>query len=334
MARGRIIGVVVATAALAACGSALDNSWSGDESFESPQHAWYLDYPESDRSTVASALDARASGFAMGADQATVAMNDMTCGVQIDTGSVFFDLDLRDGEIQDGVSDGERHLTSLMVAPPLVTLIPADQPLGGEQYLVRGVRQARMLDDHSFVALSTEADGSCGLRWYTNSQLATHLTLNGASCEGDLGFAIDRITGDAFVASPDGVFAVEGALEGRPEVVDLDLDADLIAWDPTHSRLYAAARGESWLAAVDGVEPLWAMELPGPVVDLDSAGAPGGLVVAHEDELAHSIVRLDAQGAELDFLPFDQTVLDVEVNDAGTVMAVARFDDHAYYRIR
>ena len=177
MGRGIVLGIVAAAAVVAACG-AIDNSYQGDETFSGNANAWYVDYPESEGSDFVSAIDAPAFGVALGTDRATVAMNDMTCGVHLDSGSVFFDLDMRAGEIQDGVA-GEpgNELTSLLVAAPLVTLVSVDQPLGGEQFLVRGIRQARLLDASSFVALSNptwthDDPGACELRWFEDGELS------------------------------------------------------------------------------------------------------------------------------------------------------------------
>ena len=332
MGRGFVLGVVAAAATFVACG-AVDNSWDGDEVFTGNANAWYLDYPETENSTLASAIDAPSFGVAMTGDRATVSMNDMTCGVHVDTGSVFFDLDLRTGEIQDGVtsSDDGKALTSLLVAPPLVTLIPIDQPLGGEQFLVRGIRQARLLDSHSFVALSQpQLDGACEIRWFEDGQLDHKVTFDDSiDCSGDLGFAVDRRSGDAWVATPSGVFDV---VEDEP--IRLPVDGDLLAWDASSRQLYVASRGSSTVSALVDGQVAWTMDLPGEIVDLDDAGAPGGLVVVHADGLAHSVVRFDATGAELDHLSFDRPVLDVEISDGGDIMAVSRMDDHGYYRIR
>jgi len=331
MDRGLVLGLAAGAVALAACGT-LDNTWQGEEAFTGNVNAWYLDYPESDRSHVASAVDAAAYGFAMAGDRATVVMHDMTCGVHIDSGSVFFDLDLRTGEIQDGVADSEsgRQLTSLLVAEPMVTLIPIDEPQNEQQFLVRGIRQARLTDGESFVALRTTEQGTCQVRWYEQGQLDHTVDLGSdIACDGSLGFAVDRLTGDAWVATPSGVFDL---VEDAPH--RLPVQGDLLAWDDTSGQLYVARRGDTVVHALSQGQLAWSLELPGPIVDLDGAGLPGGLVLAHEDGLSHSVLRLDADGAELDHLSFEQPVLDVEISDAGDLMAIARYSDHAYYRIR
>lgn len=335
MGRVTALAMIGAAGALVACGSAMNNSWSGDEAFTGNAAASWLDYPESDLSLVASEIDAEADGFALGDGRATVSMHEMTCGVHIDSGTVFFDLDLRPGEVQDGLdvdrsgSSGGPELTSVLVAPPLVALVPVDRPFQEAQFLIRGVREARLLDDRAFVALRATDDQTCELRWYDEGRLASSQVLDGVSCDGDLGFAVDRATGDAFVASPSGVFAVTG--QG---VQALPVDGDLLGWDTTHEQLYVGSFGSDQVHAVHEGQVAWTLNLPGGALDLDDAGDPGGVVVAFEEGLGYSVDRFDAAGVSVDHLSFDQPVLDVAVSDRGGLMGIARQDDHAYYRLQ
>lgn len=326
MGRGTVLPLVL----LVACGVPMDNSWTGDEDFSSGINAWYLDYPESDRSQLASAIDLEASGFSLSDGHATVHMADMTCGVHVDTGTVTFDLDFREGEIQDGLDKvgGDPVLTSLLVAPPMVNLIPLSNPALTSNYLVHGVREARLLDGTDFVALAaTEQGGDCQLRTYRRGQLEGAVDLP-ATCNGVVDLAVDRLTGQSWIAGPDGVFSVDGA-----DVRQLDIQGDLVAFDPTSEQLYVAQRGLDTVYALDAAGLTWAKTLPGAVVDLDDGGLAGGLAIAHEVGRAHAIVRMSATGAQLDSLIFDEPVFDVEVSDGGDLMAVARLNDHGYYRI-
>lgn len=314
---------------LAACGAALDNSWSGEDVVQNTD-AWYLDYPETSDTQLASAVDAEAQGFSMGLDRATVFMNGMTCGLEVDSGTVFFDLELRDGEIQDGTDDEGIRLVSLLVAPPLVHLVPVESPLSGVDYLVRGVRQARSIDGDGFAALRVDDAGLCEVRWYDDGGLVGHQTLDASFvCEGDLDLEVDQSTGAAWVAGPSGVWSVT-----QTQARGLDVDGDLIAWDEAEGLLYVGARGQGTVTAFDMAGERWSLELDGTVTDVESGGATGGLVIAHGVGYGAEVLRLDATGTELDRLTFDEPVLDIEVSHGGGMLGVARMADHAYYRLR
>lgn len=335
MARGLVLAMGGATIALVACGTALDNSYPDDAQYSGNVAASYLDYPESDMSLVASEVDAAAEGFALGGGNATVLMNDMTCGVHIDSGTVFFDVDLGLGEIQDGLDvdgssgGGGHELTSLLVAPPLVHLVPVEHPTSAARFLVRGVREARLLDDQGFVSLSAMEDDTCALRWYEEGRMVQSLELAEASCVGELGFAVDRDSGVAWIATPDGVFHID-----QEQVVRLPVEGDLLAWDASTAQLYVGSHGSNTVSAVRGERVLWTLDLPGEVMDLDDGGARGGLVIAHKEGLGYSVDRFDADGSVIDHLAFDRPVLDVSISDGGDQMGIARVDDHAYYRLQ
>jgi len=324
MGRATFLPLVV----LIACGTATSNSWQGDDDFSGGLNAWYLDYPETSSTVLASAIDVQSGGFTLGTHTATVRMDSMTCGIHMDSGSMTFDVDLGEGEIQDGIESSDLHLTSLIVTPPLVAVMPDISPSHTVRYLVEGLREARLSSHDSFVALAASDDGHCQVSRYSGGLLRTSVDLD-ATCNGFVDLAIDRDSGQIWVAGPTGVYRVDGN-----RVTDLDLDGDLVSLDADSGALYVAQRGAKFITAVgpDGV--MWTKTLPGVVVDIDDAGDAGGVVVAHEIGLASSVVRLQPDGVELDHLVFDEHVLDIEVNEAGTAMAVARLTDHAYYRLR
>jgi hypothetical protein len=315
---------------LAACGAAMDNTWRGGE-VDQNVDAWYLGYPETADTVLASAIAAEANGFSMGLDRATVVMQDMTCGIKIDSGTVFFDLALRVGEIQDGTDDPELRLTSLLVAPPLVHVLPVDSPALSDDYLVRGVRQARVTDGDGFVALRLDDEtGNCEVRWYDDGHLADATTL-GADfvCDGDLDLEVDPGQRGVWVAGPSGVWSVS-----PDSTRALGVSGDLIAWDDADGLLYVATRGETRVRALDMGGERWSLELPGAVADLESGGAVGGLVVANEVGFGAEVVRLASDGSEIDTLTFDQPVFDIEVSHGGGMLGVGRAYDHGYYRLR
>ncbi|MFK7930332.1 MAG: hypothetical protein AB8H79_19240 [Myxococcota bacterium] len=324
MGRATFLPLVV----LIACGTATSNSWQGDDDFSGGINAWYLDYPETSSTVLASAIDVQTDGFTVGTHTATVRMDSMTCGIHMDSGSMTFDVDLGEGEIQDGLEDSDLQITSLIVAPPLIAVMPDSSPSHTVRYLVEGLREARLLNDDAFVALAALDDGSCQISRYSDGHLDTTVDID-ATCQGFVDMAVDRDSGQTWIAGPTGVYRIDGN-----RVTDLDLDGDLVAIDADSGALYVAQRGAKFITAIgpDGV--LWTKTLPGVVVDIDDAGLPGGVVVAHEIGLASSVVRLQPDGVEHDHLVFDEHVMDIEVNEAGTAMAVARMTDHGYYRLR
>lgn len=314
---------------VAGCAPGVDR-WSAEEDEGAVGNALDATYPESETLHLASTLDAEAQGFALGEGRATVAMRDMTCGVHVDSGSVFFDLDLRAGRIQDGTDDPDVRLTSLLVAPPLVHTVPLENPFGGESYLVRGVREARLLGDEGLVALRLDEEtGNCEVRWYEDGHLASAVPLDGAfACEGDLDMAVDVDARQAWVAGPTGVWTV------TPEDSSaLDLSGDVLAFDASAGQLYAGNRGDTLLNAVVGDQVVWSRTLEGGLVDLDDAGDKGGVFVAHEAGPGADVLRLAVDGTEVDRLLFDRPVLEIAVSQGGGLMAVGRDADHGYYRV-
>lgn len=310
----------------AACGVDGTGEPSGDSAYMEPG-AERGSWPEGDRTTFASSLDVPAQGFALGVGRATVAMNEMTCGVHLESGSVFYDVDLRPGRIQDGTDDVDVELTALMVAPPLVHFVPVGNPYSGETFLVRGVRQARMVGDDGFVALRQAQDGTCEIRSYAAGELVRTVPVPDTfDCHGDLDMALAGGGSTGWIAGPSGVWAL-----GTDAVTPLGLDGDTIAWDAAHAVLYVGTRGGDVVHAVDGAETLWTLDLQGELVSLDDGGDQGGLVVAQEAGLGASVTRLDAGGSTIDALVFEEPVIDIEVSPLGDTLAVSRLDDHAYY---
>jgi hypothetical protein len=321
----RLVPLLLAAACAGQAGSGL----SDDQVLGTVDGTTTSTWPEGDRTTVTATIDATAHGFALGDGRATTGMLGMTCGVHLDTGSVFFDLDLQPGRVQDGTDDRELTLTSLLVAAPLVHMVPVENPFASQAFLVHGVQQARILDRDGFVALRRTEGDRCEVRTYDDGHLVDSVLLPPeVACDGNLHLALADGAHHLYVAGPSGVWSL---LDGEPAPVGVA--GDVLAWDATEGLLYVGERGGEQLVALDAEGEAWTLELDGPLVDLDDGGERGGVVVAVEAGFGADVIRLDATGAEVDRLLFDRPVLDLAVSPLGDRLAVGRSDDHAYYRL-
>jgi hypothetical protein len=314
--------------ALSACGASSWNSYDGDLANLSNGDASYLNYPTSRTMDIASRVDAVAAGMAITGDTATVHMDGMTCGVHMTTGTLTFDEDLDDGEVQDGDQSPSLELTSVHTSGPLIQLIDLDNPKNPTSFLVRGLREVRLTGPSGFVVLRQAPSGSCEVRWYDHMQFQSK-TMFDADCDANVDMALDRSTGLVHAAVDGQVFRVD--VEGSEL---LTTAGDQVEWDATYDRLYVGTTGEGRVRVVADGAVIDSIELNGQLHAMHDAGAPGGLVVAANQGITSTIQRFNADGGLIDQLDFHRSVVDITVDQTGTAMGVARSTDHAYYFLK
>lgn len=282
-------------------------------------------FQSTERTRFASAVLLPADGLAVGGSKATAVMRGMICGLHVDSGELLFDLQLPGARIEDSSDDADLVLTSLAVQPPLVHLHPVLNPFAVSTYLVEGVRTARLLSDTDFVAVADDGEG-CAVRWYQGGALAGSVALpHDLVCAQGVDLAVDRLSGRAFVATPDRL--VQASLTSP---LRLSPGAERIAYDDHSDTLYAA-QGHTVRASRDG-SVLWERALPGPVAGLQASERE--VVVAWHDGPTSVIERRRPDGTLVDTLDLPLSLTELAVSRAGHVLGVSGPHSQAYYRLR
>lgn len=317
----RLSGVFLA--ALVGCATAPE---PGQESWSEPAGAVSADaFQSTDRTRFASAVLLPADGLAVGGSKATAVMRGMICGIHVDSGELLFDLQLPGARIEDSSDDPDLVLTSLAVQPPLVHLHPVLNPFAVSTYLVEGVRSARLLSDSDFVAVADDGAG-CAVRWYQAGAIAGSVALpDDLTCDHGVDLAVDRLSGRAFVATPDRLVeaSLTAPLRSSP-------GAERIAYDDRTDTLYAA-QGDTVRASREG-NILWERVLPGPVAGLQASQRE--LVVAWHDGPTSVVERRSPDGALIDTLDLPLSLTELAVSRSGDVLGVSGPHSQAYYRLR
>jgi len=311
-----MVRAAVLLTALVACGPEIDTDRGVAGAAWAPGAA----YGASARTRVASVLQVPAAGLAIGQGQATAIMQGMACGIQVDGGGVFFDIELPDSRIEDSTDDPDLVLTSLAVQGSLVRLIPLANPYGNTAWLVPGVERARLVSDREFVA-ATRTEQGCSVRWYDAAGLVATAPVPG-SCAGPLELAVDRRSGDAIVA-------VDGRAS-RIGVSVLDLgSADRVAHDGG-SGLTFITDGAA-LRALKGAEIVWEQTLPSSAVGL--AASRSEVVVAWPTSEGSAVRRLSHDGATLDEIAPRLDLTELAVSGDGEYVGISGAFALVYYRL-
>jgi len=277
-----------------------------------------------------SELGVNTRGMAMhpDGDAAQVSMFGTTCQVSTQDASVGHDADYpSESEIvQDGATlHGDPAVAIVSPEGVHVTFPDSAGTWNDVTVTLPGTAQARLVSD-GVVAL----DQDCGVHWSSlNGDLTSSDTLTG-DCV-DAGFAASP-DGTAFVATGDQAWRLDGA-----GVTPLNLEADLVSWDPAVGLLYVASLHGDLLRAVtpDGAE-VWGLPLDGRVVSFDDMGVSGTVAVMVErDNGTGDLLVVDgASGGILAALPTPSAADQVHVAESGDAFALVLEREVHFFRMQ
>lgn len=282
-------------------------------------------FPETDRTLFASSIGLPANGISLGDGRAVAMMLDMACGVEPDTGRVFFDLAMPHGRVEDGSAAGDTLLTSLVIQPPLLHLVPVQNPFARESYLVQNIEQARTLPGAGFVAL-TRGDGLCAVRRYHEGVLVDSLRLSehGWSCTGELDLAADPISGSLAVASESGVLRIDA--DGTHLVHE---GPSRVAFGPTGALVVSSG---SALVQLDGDHVSWELSLDGSITHLVASGSE--IATLSTDGFTSTLSRISPTGEVVDSLALGFDAAELAISPEGDLIGLSTAFAQAYYLLR
>jgi hypothetical protein len=169
-----------------------------------------------------------------------------------------------------------------------------------------------------------QTDDGCMAGWaYENEGTL----VDGTACELG-GLAMNPDVGDLYVSTVEGIVLVP---PGDATTV-VDAEADLAVYDTFTGFLYTAAKGETWVRAIDGAGAVaWTTDLGSPVVALDDLGWQEGAVALVNFGGTDQVWILDAWTGEAtlgDETPAGST--DISVSRNGRDYALVGADQVAF----
>ncbi|TVQ87287.1 MAG: hypothetical protein EA397_18395 [Deltaproteobacteria bacterium] len=285
------------------------------ERYEAPSPA----FESSERTVYTSSVTPRARGISFAGDNAVASMMGYACGIDPDSGHVFFDIAMNNARIEDAVDDPGLVLTSLAVQVPLVHMIPVQNPFAAEKYLVKGVERAKLLSDDGFLALTRDEEG-CRVRWYEQGVLVDRADVQAEdwACEGDLGLAV---AGDrAYVSSDAGLVEV-----GATGAILLAEGPSVVAATPDGAVVFGQGSELSFFE--DGLT--WTLSLGGPISHV--AASSTEVVAMVQGVEGSEIVRVSPQGRIVDSHELGFEAVELAVSRSGDRLAVSSQHTQVYY---
>lgn len=244
----------------------------------------------------ASSLETRVRGVAILADgqNADVGMAGNTCRFDMGQSVIGADADVAQGE-EDVVHDGFRD-GSLVVGGGGVFIVDGPN-YGGNTPVVPGgdITTSRFTED----GLATVRNNTA-VTWSESGVDSASVSLPDGAIIENRGFTVDRMSGTAFAATSEGVFAItpDGA-------VALGGAGDLASFDSATGALYVATEGGSELVALeaDG-SPRWSVTVEGVITSMDDMGDGSAVAVMADVNGKGQLMVLDGLTGEI---KMDQT---------------------------
>lgn len=229
-------------------------------------------------------LETRTRGLALLDDQdsSQVGMSANTCQVQTTTGAIGMDVDVAPAE-DDYVTDAVGTDSVIVGQGGVYVLDGSGFGSGAPVVEMADVADARLTQNLDIVAV-------------TNTGTVTWNGADPVQTSGASDFAIDRLTGTAFVVDGSGLTAVTP--DGTTSTAEGAFD--LVAYDPATEAVYVAAIGGSEVRAleVNGTQR-WAADLGGLITSLDDMGSAGSVAIMMELENGNGeLVVLDGRSGE------------------------------------
>jgi hypothetical protein len=249
-------------------------------------------------------------------------MNGTNCPFDTSNGRVTGDYEL-DEEGEEEVEDvgntplgNSSVLMTLRSNAYIVFRDGDDWEYSDSKYRIPKLKGARFWSDGIVALVSTS--GGCAVNWYDfdGRDLASYPVDHCAS--------MDATRNDEMVLVADADGADLVTLDGP---VDVELDAELTAFDERLGLVYLARSGESEVGAVaiGTTELLWTTTVGGAIVSLTDAGRRGLAIVSIESSSGPSVVLLDGEsGEELAAVDTPGTASSMTTSRNGEVLGLIR----------
>lgn len=260
-------------------------------------------------------------------DSGHAGMFGTNCPFDTRSGNVTGDYDLpgTDEDIQDGEPTEVGDLTFTAVQPDVTHVV--DKTDGHYTHIpleTPGVSEARLVWD-GVVYL----DDACRVKQLDLvGQETMSYALDGCA-EADI--EVDPTDGSGVVAT-----LGHTAFFANGELTPLEVQGDMVAYDPWSDLYYLAARGTTTLSAVTPEGSLaWSIEVPHPITSLDDAGMlEAAAVVLERPDGKGEIVFYDAQAGDLARRGVTPSPADdLAVSDNGSTLALVRPEQSFFFRL-
>ncbi len=270
-----------------------------------------------------STLEAQTDGLALSENgvEAHAAMSGTTCTIDPQWGCPVADADLPSAE--EAVLDHVNGVT-LGRSPKGLHKVDGSGWIRGDDIPQEDVKTARLVTGGAAMIWGN-AD-SC----HRQDDDGPASEVPGDACADGAQVDVDRQAGTLFVASADGLLAVNQESTDRLQRVT----EDLVAWDSNLRQLYVAHKGSTTLRAVSRKgDERWSWESEGEIQSLDARGKRGEVMVLSAGADGFGIIdRLNGQtGEEEGSTDIPVTDAEVEVSaDGSSVAVVADGEVHFY----
>jgi hypothetical protein len=281
-----------------------------------------------------SVLNVQTRGMALSGDGARghAGMYGVTCDFTTRTALVGTDYDFQGEEdlVADGAELDDRGFTTVTLSPGQTHLTVLDSGFTVDAH-VPNVVHGRLT--HDFVAVVRDTQQGCGGGFYSPSAHEVDMVIDDLpsdACAEDASVAVNREDNALYIATSEGVVVV------TPEGWTLiEVMADLVAWDPWSSALYAAEQGGSEVRAYELDGSLrWSITLPGNVWSLNHMGEHASAIVVQAKDGAGSLVVLDGEtGAQRSDLSTPSAGASIVMSESGRTLGVQLPHETHFYRV-
>lgn len=277
--------------------------------------------------THLSSLETRARGVSLSdnGEFAQVGMFDNTCQVVTSTSVIGNDLDLVVGQA-DFVQDFRNGLTISTGNNSQIVVV--DNNLNQYNFNLENadsINHARITES-GFVVLSENSNG-CNVTWLDDNGRSKKSTP--ADCN-MLDFDVDPITENIYMATPDGI---KIGWENNPPL-GLDISADIVSYDYSVERLYAANIGQTTVEGISPDSSEWITDVGLPITAIDSMGTKGNLLVMAGYEDFGTLFEVDGSTGDIksNFVT-PSSAKDISVSDSGSILAIMLEDEIHFFQI-
>lgn len=268
-----------------------------------------------------SELGANTRGVALAADGAdgVAGMFGTTCRVTVATADIGADYDFPTNEemvVDNSMMFGDAAVLVLSDFGAHVTYPDNTWNFDSDDFNTPGVVDGMIFEEGVTLLVDDGTEG-CKVEWNSGSDVAS-TAIPGAFC--DAAIAVDRSTGQAFVANGDEILSVT-----QDGYTVIGTGADLVVWDGSASVLYAALTGDSsfWGYEANGATR-FEIDLGGAVTAMDTMGPVAqAAVMVEKAGGAGALITVDGNTGEiLSTLATPSAVDEIDLSDNGRSMAL------------
>jgi hypothetical protein len=275
-----------------------------------------------------SSIQAQYRGVSLneGGDFAQVGMFNNTCFVETSNGFITTDLDLSIGE-EDFVQDTLKGST-LVIGDSGSGIVVLDSDLGYYHYPTDSLGQIvnAKFTEEGYAVVSRNR-GECSIGWLDTSANIRNTISTDCQIQ-DLD--VDPVTGKVFIAVDNQIRI--GWTEDPP--LSLNLEGNLISFNPILSNLYVAKKNETIVTGVLSDDSRWSVDLGLPVTAIDNIQDTGELVVIAGDIYGGRIFILDGMTGFIETIyTTPGTADEINISDSGNILAISVEDTIHFFSI-